>query len=68
MKKQYKIALHTEEGIVLFYNEDYNFFTEKFGTIYTNKKKALEKMQYAKKYGTSRNGNFEVMEMTLCKQ
>ena len=61
MKNQYKIALYSEERGVLFYNEDYNFFSEKFGTIYTNKKKAQEKLKYAKKYGTSSNGKFEVV-------
>ena len=62
MKKQYKIALHTENA-TLFYNEDYNIFGAKYGTIYTSKRKATEKMQYAKKYGTSLKGTFKVVEI-----
>lgn len=62
MKNQYKIALHTE-GKTLYYNEDCNIFATKNGTIYTNKKKALAKMQYARKYGTSLKGTFEVVEL-----
>ena len=61
MKNQYMIALHTKSG-TLYYNEDYNFFGEKHGTIYTNKRKAKEKMCYAIKYGTSLTGVFEVVK------
>ena len=62
MKNNYKIALNTKEGI-LYYNEDYNFFSEKHGTIYTNKQKALEKMRYAKKYGTTQEGKIEIIKL-----
>lgn len=57
---QYMIALHSQNG-ALYYNEDYNFFGEKNGTVYTNRQKAYEKMQYAMKYGTSLSGVFEVI-------
>lgn len=60
MKKQYKIALHLKDSI-LYYNEDYNFFGEKFGTVYTSRRKAEEKMKYAMRYGTSLSGTFEVV-------
>lgn len=41
MKKQYKIVKHTTNGN-LYYNEDFNIFTERFGTVYSSKRKATE--------------------------
>lgn len=61
MKKQYKIIKHTDNGD-LFYNEDFNIFTEKFGTIYTNKQKAEHKKQYAIKYASNKNEVVEVVK------
>lgn len=60
MKNQYKIMKYSPNGD-LFYNEDYNFFSEKFGTIYTNKRKAENKAEYAKKYVSSTNDKIEVI-------
>lgn len=60
VKNQYLIVLKTE-NTKLFYNEEFNVFSTKHGTIYTNKKKALEKMTYAKRYGTTIQGKFEVV-------
>lgn len=62
MKNQYKIVKHSKNGD-LFYNEDYNFFSEKFGTIYTNKKKAESKAEYAKKYASSTEDKIEVIQI-----
>lgn len=61
MKHHYMIALH-REGKTLYYNEDYNFFGEKNGTIYKSRQKAHDKLEYAMKYGTSGGGLFEVVK------
>lgn len=53
MRKKYIIVMHVE-GVELYYNEDFNLFTTKYPTYYTNKLKAKAKVQYAKRYGTSR--------------
>ncbi len=46
MKKRYMIVKHTNSSD-FYYNEDFNIFTVKHSTIFTNKKKAIEKMTYA---------------------
>lgn len=51
MKKQYSIVKHSEKGLFV-YNEDFNIFGVKNGTIYTNKRKAIEKMEYARLYAS----------------
>ena len=61
MKDQYKIALLTDTNI-LYYNEDANVFCEKHGTLYSSRWKATEKLDYAKKYGTSQSGIFTVVK------
>ena len=62
MKDQYKIALLTDTT-TLYYNEEANVFSEKHGTIYYSRRKATEKLDYARKYGTSLNGVFTVMKV-----
>lgn len=62
MKSQYKIALYTKT-CTLFYNEDCNVFGEKHGTIYSSRRKATEKLEYAMKYGTSLSGIFTVVKV-----
>lgn len=66
MKKQYKIVKHTTNGN-LYYNEDFNIFTERFGTVYSSKRKATEKLQYARKYASGNNlkGTFEIIKREI---
>lgn len=59
---KYKIRLLTEDGKELFYNENYNFFSEGLGTVYTNKVKAAQKLSYAKMYGTTLAGKMDVVK------
>ena len=51
MKNYYAIVKHAE-GRDLYYLENFNIFGVGYGTIYTNKRTATEKMRYAKGYGT----------------
>ena len=60
MKNQYMITSATEDNKKLFYNEDFNIFTVKHGTVYTNKRKAEEKAKFATKYGSGRSGKINV--------
>lgn len=64
MKNQYMIVKYTNSGN-LYYNEDFNIFTVKHGTIFTNKKRAIEKMIYACKYasGCEIEGKTEVIRI-----
>lgn len=60
MRKKYIIVIYVE-CIKLYYNEDFNLFTTKYPTYYTNKLKAKAKAKYAKRYGTSReNANIKI--------
>ena len=63
MKKFYKIRLTTDDGRVLYYDETYNCFGVYHGTLYTNKRKAQAQISFARKYGTSSTGIFEVVEV-----
>lgn len=65
MKNQYMIVKRTDNGKDLQYNEDYNIFSVKHGTIYTNKRKATDKMKYALKYasGCDIQGNVEIVTL-----
>jgi hypothetical protein len=51
--KIYKIATVNENGSKLYFNEDYCFFSEKFGTQYKGKKAAASGLEYAKKCASS---------------
>ena len=62
MKNQYRIVKQSPNGI-FFYNEDYNFFSERFGTVYTNKKTAENKAKYAKKYANNDTDKVEVVKL-----
>ena len=64
MKKQYAIIKHSENGLFV-YNEDFNIFGVKHGTIYTNKREAIEKMKYARIYasGLELNDVVDVIEL-----
>ena len=62
----YKIALYAK-GKVFYYNENYNFFNEKGGTIYTNKIKAEAKLKYARDYGTTMSGELRVIKLEKLK-
>ena len=55
MKNQYKICRKDNDT---FYNEDYNVFC-KVGTTYESKKRAIEKMEFARKYAIS-NENVKI--------
>lgn len=48
----------------MFYNEDFNFFSEKHGTSFTNKKWAKHKAAFARKYARASNADdpIEVIE------
>ena len=52
---------------VLFYNEDCNGWiaVQKYATVYTNKRKAQDKLKYASKYasGCEYDGKFEVFQL-----
>ena len=65
MKGQYIIIKTCNNGTILQYNEDYNILAVKHGTIYTNKRKATEKMKYAEKYasGSEIPGFLEIKEL-----
>ena len=62
-KNRYMIVKHCDNGKELQYNEDCNIFAVKHGTIYTNKRKAAEKLKYACKYasGCETPGKTEVV-------
>lgn len=64
MKNQYEIVKHTANGD-LFYNSEFNVFMAKFGTTFTNKKTASDKMKYACKYasGSDIEGKVEVIKI-----
>ena len=65
MKNQYMIIKTCDNGTILQYNEDCNLFAVKHGTIYTNKRKATDKMKYARKYasGSEIPGILEIKEL-----
>lgn len=65
MKSQYMIIKTCDNGTILQYNDDCNIFAVKHGTIYTNKRKATEKMKYAEKYasGSEIPGFLEIKEL-----
>lgn len=65
MKNKYMIVKSSDNGKDLQYNEFCNIFAVKHGTIYTNKRKAIEKMQYACKFasGSEIEGKVEIVEL-----
>lgn len=61
MKHLYKIKV---AGQNLYYNKDYNFLTEKHGTVYTSLRKAKEDLEYAEKYANSGGRVLGIVEVS----
>lgn len=62
--KCYKIKT-TANGVALYFNNDYCFFTEKHATTYNGRKAACDGLVYAKKCASSQEilDNLEIVEL-----